>query len=886
MYLKSIVVNGFKSFAERVNIDLSNKVNVVVGPNGSGKSNVVDAISWVLGTQSPGALRTNKMEDVIFAGTEKLSEKGFAEVYLNFVVDADKFNGSEEISIGRKLYRDGASEYFMNGLNCRLLDIQEFLSDLGIGKQQHTIISQGQIAEILNSKPEDHRITIEEAAGILPFKLKKDKALRRIESGDKEIKRAKDVLREINKQLKPLKIQAEQAQAHESLNVSLLEHKTNLNMLKYTIFDNKEKDISIQLDEITNKLKNVVSATEAAKKLKSNLTSELGQGVSISSLFKDYSNKLSTKSEQVKSVAQIATERLDNLERESIREEQRLSDLQNKVLANTLTINDLSNKLITRKDTLTDLNQNLESLNKQINENNKNQSASLEVNEAILEKDLDYLKDIVSKLEVNLSASEETFNKWQQDKESTKSLLEKHNSLISNKFTLKSSFSKVRKNINSIIDREVDTTKINLDVLKLEYNKKLDILNSKIDQQNIISNNTSYKEELKNQEVSLRAKLKSLEDDITSRSNQLVSAAEQIKFLTNENSDLQLTIDEIHYAPDTDYKNELENIIAESTKLIQILNTSSESMLSQADLYEQKHGNKNSKISELDDEIESLNKTFISLNDEKSNLSIQKAEYSSEKAHHYSTLVNMYGIEMRQIQGFDPELHNQNEMENDIRSIEEQIEKIGVVNYLAKTDYEQLDARHQEISASIEDLTSSKKELLLHIKEIEDEIEFRIDSSFNSISVHFAEIFEQLFPGGKGSLELTNKENLLETGIEINVQPKGKKVKKLSLLSGGERSLAAIAFLFAIFKSFPSPFYILDEVEAALDDANLHRMINLLNYVKDDAQFIIVTHQQQTMHAGDILYGVTMEPGSGSRIFIKTKSEFENLIANESNIDE
>lgn len=675
MYLKSIVVNGFKSFAERVNIDLSNKVNVVVGPNGSGKSNVVDAISWVLGTQSPGALRTNKMEDVIFAGTEKLSEKGFAEVYLNFVVDADKFNGSEEISIGRKLYRDGASEYFMNGLNCRLLDIQEFLSDLGIGKQQHTIISQGQIAEILNSKPEDHRITIEEAAGILPFKLKKDKALRRIESGDKEIKRAKDVLREINKQLKPLKIQAEQAQAHESLNVSLLEHKTNLNMLKYTIFDNKEKDISIQLDEITNKLKNVVSATEDAKKLKSNLTSELGQGVSISSLFKDYSNKLSTKSEQVKSVAQIATERLDNLERESIREEQRLSDLQNKVLANTLTINDLSNKLITRKDTLTDLNQNLESLNKQINENNKNQSASLEVNEAILEKDLDYLKDIVSKLEVNLSASEETFNKWQQDKESTKSLLEKHNSLISNKFTLKSSFSKVRKNINSIIDREVDTTKINLDVLKLEYNKKLDILNSKIDQQNIISNNTSYKEELKNQEVSLRAKLKSLEDDITSRSNQLVSAAEQIKFLTNENSDLQLTIDEIHYAPDTDYKNELENIIAESTKLIQILNTSSESMLSQADLYEQKHGNKNSKISELDHEIESLNKTYISLNDEKSNLSIQKAEYSSEKAHHYSTLVNMYGIEMRQIQGFDPELHNQNEMENDIRSIEEQIEK-------------------------------------------------------------------------------------------------------------------------------------------------------------------------------------------------------------------
>ncbi len=886
MYLKSIVVNGFKSFAEKVNIELSNKVNVVVGPNGSGKSNVVDAISWVLGTQSPGTLRTNKMEDVIFAGTEKLAEKGFAEVYLNFVVDPEKFNGSEEISIGRKLFRDGASEYFMNGLNCRLLDIQEFLSDLGIGKQQHTIISQGQIAEILNSKPEDHRVTIEEAAGILPFKLKKDKALRRIESGDKEIKRAKDVLREINKQLKPLKIQAEQAQAHETLSKSLLENKTNINILKYKIFKEKETGISSELQTTIKDLEEVNKSTDEAKSLKTNLTSELGQGVSVSSLFKDYSNKLSTKSEQVKSVAQIATERLDNLERESIRQEKRLSDLQNKVLTNTLTINDLSNKLISKKDNLTNLNQNLEYLNVQLNENNKNQSASLEVNEAILEKDLDYLKRIISKLEVNITDRENEYQKWDKDKIVSSELLDSHSSLISKKIILKSSFSKVRKNITSIFDRELEVTRNNLDKIKLEYKNNVDILNSKVEQQESISNNSSYKDELKNQEVSLRQNLKQLEDEITAISNQLVSAAEQIKFLTNENSDLQLTIDEIHYAPDHNYKTELENIIDKSTTLISILNKSSESMLLQANVYEQKHGNKNIKITELDNQIENLNKKYLSLNEQKGNLSIKKAEYSSEKAHYYSTLINMYGVETEVIDSFISSQYSQNEVENEIRTIEQKLENIGVVNYLAKTDYEQLDTRHQEISNSIEDLTSSKKELLVHIKEIEDEIEFRIDSSFNSISLHFTEIFEQLFPGGKGSLELTNKENLLETGIEINVQPKGKKVKKLSLLSGGERSLAAIAFLFAIFKSFPSPFYILDEVEAALDDANLHRMINLLNYVKDDAQFIIVTHQQQTMHAGDILYGVTMEPGSGSRIFIKTKSEFESLIANEVNKDE
>ena len=881
MYLKSIVVNGFKSFAEKVNIDLSNKVNVVVGPNGSGKSNVVDAISWVLGTQSPGALRTNKMEDVIFAGTEKLSEKGFAEVYLNFVVNPEKFNGSEEISIGRKLYRDGASEYFMNGLNCRLLDIQEFLSDLGIGKQQHTIISQGQIAEILNSKPEDHRVTIEEAAGILPFKLKKDKALRRIESGEKEIKRAKDVLREINKQLKPLKIQAEQAQAHESLNASLLESKTNLNLLKYTNFNAKENDSINELTIISEKLDNISKSNNEAKTLKSNLTKELGQGVSVSSLFKDHSNKLSTKSEQIKSVAQIATERLDNLNRETIREEKRLTDLQNKVLTNTLTINDLSNKLILKKNTLTNLNKSLEHLNKQINENNKNQSASLEVNEAILEKDLDYLKGIINKLETSLLTSEGDLNKWENDRNSTQEAVDSFSKLISKKILLKNSFSKVRKNINLIVNRELDVTKENLDILKSEYKSNVDILNSKIEQQNIISNNSSYKEELKNQEIILRKNLNSLEEEITLRSNQLVSAAEQIKFLTNENSELQITIDEIHYAPNNDYKSELETIISKSTALIKVLNQSAQSMLLQADVYEQKHGNKNSRIIQLDNEIEQFNNSYLLLNEQKGNISIKNAEYSSEKAHYYSSLKNMYGVESNDIDSFNSDLYSQEELENEIKIIEKKLEDIGVVNYLAKTDFDQLNTRHQDISVSIEDLTTSKKELLTHIKEIEDEIEFRIDSSFNSISVHFGEIFEQLFPGGKGSLELTNKENLLETGIEINVQPKGKKVKKLSLLSGGERSLAAIAFLFAIFKSFPSPFYILDEVEAALDDANLHRMINLLNYVRDDAQFIIVTHQQQTMHAGDVLYGVTMEPGSGSRIFIKTKSEFENLISNE-----
>ena len=313
------------------------------------------------------------------------------------------------------------------------------------------------------------------------------------------------------------------------------------------------------------------------------------------------------------------------------------------------------------------------------------------------------------------------------------------------------------------------------------------------------------------------------------------------------------------------------------------LKKASEILKNAGEKYDDKYGDNNKNIQEIENDLESFNNLYYKLKDEKSNLLIKESENSNFSSTHYSYLTNIEGLTSDEIKNHPEINEDEDELQKNIKNCETTIESIGAVNYLAKEDYETLNTRYVDIQNSIDDLLLTKKELNSHIKEIESEITFRIESSFNSISVNFAEIFEKLFPGGVGTLQLTNKENLLDSGIEISAQPRGKKVKKLSLLSGGERSLAAIAFLFAIFKSFPSPFYILDEVEAALDDANLHRMIDLLDYLKNDAQFIIVTHQQQTMQAGDILYGVTMEPGSGSRIFIKTKQDFESLITNDMN---
>ena len=878
MYLKSLDINGFKSFSEKTIIDFSNEVNVIVGPNGSGKSNVVDAISWVLGTQSPATLRTNKMEDVIFAGTEKLSAKGYSEVYLNFEVDEKLFNGNSEISIGRKLFRDGTSEYFMNGLNCRLLDIQEFLNDVGIGKQQHIIISQGQIAEILNSKPEDHRLTIEEAAGILPLRSKKEKSLKRIESGEKEIKRAKDVLREIKKQLKPLREQAEQARIHEEKSNLLKIKMVELNILLFKKYKNLDNQQDTHEKEINNSLNIIDKKILDLKNQKSKINTELGDGVSIGSTLKDYSSKFLNISEQLRSIAQVASERKDNLERDEIKAVEELSKINKKIKVNSEQISNLSSQLISKKLVLGSLQETYKQIKFQLEDIIKKLSASTEVNEALLQSEISQLNNSISDTTVNLNNLNSDLKKWENDLSESEKLIDNINDEIFSSDIILESVPKFINKTKSILNREVF---INSNKLTEKENSHKDLVQELTIKENLLDSlneNEQFKNDINNQKKEFEDQIIQIENEISAVSNQLISSQERIKSLTEQNDDLNKIKNEISLKSSDVNINNLSNLINSTKLFIEFSNKTSDTLETKALYFDDKYGNSNKKITTIDEQIDNLNKEYFSFKESLTNIAIKRSEYNTSKSQHYSNLTNIYGLTIEEINNYYLENESQEILHNEIKAIEHMLEEIGTVNYLAKEDYESLNNRFEDITSTIEDLSLAKKELLENINEIEKEIEFQIESSFNSISVHFSEIFETLFPGGNGSLSFTDKSNILETGIEISVQPRGKKVKKLSLLSGGERSLAAIAFLFSIFKSFPSPFYILDEVEAALDDANLHRMINLLKHVKNDAQYIIVTHQQQTMHAGDILYGVTMEPGSGSRVFTKTKKDFESMI--------
>ena len=876
MILKSLSFTGFKSFSDKTSINLSENLNVVVGPNGSGKSNIVDAIAWVLGTQSPGALRTNKMEDVIFAGTEKLPEKGFAEVSILFD-SIDKEDDSSEISISRKLFRDGTSEYFMNGLDCRLLDIQEFLNENGIGKQQHTIISQGQITNVLNSKPEEHRETLEQASGVYPFKIKKEKALKRIESGEAEIKRAKDVLREIKKQIKPLEVQAKKAKEHEKLTKELDQMKLYKDYLDHEDLEKKKSHLEEKKEEIFKRIKIDEMKIDKSKNEKSKLKNEAGDGSKIYTLLNNHISDLQSIIDKYIGITQIANERRTYKERLKKENEIFCSRTKEKINKNQSEIETSSRKALNHSKQISEYQYLINKREKEILDLEKMSAASKEVSEAILEKEIEYLKSQYNNLEKYKQKIKEDKIHWEVDRDEVEEKNVNHKILLDE--IQQENFKEVVDTFNQILNREI--RKVYEDQQLTE--NKLTEINSQIGQreweleQYKSSDDSKVKEGIEKQRESLITELNQLKESNSNLTDEMIKLKEKISILSSENSNLEGSLNGFSYDSINHEIDELYNISSQSKVLSEQVKIAHSKLKMLSEEYVSSYGKTDSKLSHIDTSIDSLYESLSDLKEEYGSISIQYSEISNT-LNNSQTKLSESNLSKTELLS-ELLIEDESQVNTKIRLLEEKLIDMGNVNYLAKDDYDDLKKRFDEINNTLDDLANAKKHLLKHIEEIDNEISLRIETAFNAVSVNFSEIFNILFPGGKGSLSLTNKENILESGIDITAQPRGKKVKKISLLSGGERSLAAIAFLFAIFKSYPSPFYILDEVEAALDDANLHRMLNLLEEFKKEAQFIIVTHQQQTMQIGDVLYGVTMEPGSGSRVYVKSKEQFISLVS-------
>ena len=695
MHISKLELFGFKSFAKKQTILLDSGVTGIVGPNGCGKTNIVDAIRWVLGEQKTSRLRSSKMEDVIFNGASNIKPLGLCEVYLTVQNDKGLLPIEyDEVEIGRKLYRNGDSEYFINRTACRLKDIYNLFVDTGMSSDAYSVIELNMIEQILSDKDDSRRSMFEEAAGINKYKSQRRSALKKFELNSRDLERIDDIIIEIEMQVKSLELQLKRFKRHEKLSTQL-------------------QDIEIKLASAK-----IVELEKTIKPLESLLKKK-------NTLLKKNTSKKESKSIEL-------TEARDFY----------------------LSEKDILDKIKFDVDNLT------ENLLKEVQTKNNESSRGMEVIEEELQKkisqlnkfDKDYIK-IVSNHDVTKSLSDESKEKFKNKNYTVIETDKKYENL-------KASIEDYKHKIDSFKkEKEFDFNKIDDSINEMQ--KKINL----------------HKLELRNKEQDV---------------NQAFMNMESIRIKIDAD---KFNKDDIYY----DIKSSEMKIAESNIKISQI-----------KEVIKEKFGDK---------------------------------------------------VKLKSIKDY-----NISDMTYNIEKIKRSIEAIGPINWAVSDEYDEQSKRLNILKDQRSDLLESEQNLKDAIQKIDSVAKKQFLETFEKIKNNFETMFKVFFSGGKGSIDLENIEDPLNSDVVILAQPPGKKNNSLKMLSAGEKSLTAIALLFSIYQYKPSPFCILDEIDAPLDDINIKKFTDVISEYSKDTQFIMVTHNKLTMESADCIYGVTAEKKGISKV--------------------
>lgn len=970
MYLKEIKISGFKSFADKTNITLDDNITCIVGPNGSGKSNIIDAVKWVLGEQSIKSLRgSNNMSDVIFAGSKSRSPLNLASVSLVFD-NSDSYLKVPytEISVTRKVFRSGENEYYLNNEKCRLKDIYDLFLDSGMGKYAFNIISQGEVSKIISDSPYERRTIFEEAAGVLKYKRRKEEALKKLEKTNENLTRVKDIIKELEEQIEPLKIQSEQASKY-------LKIKENLEQIEIALIANDLEKLNVlyheqtkQIEDLTNeiieKTTNITNddielekKKQELEKITTNLTS-LQQNLLI--LTKE-EEKLNGEKNIIKERSKYDAEDVKVHENITNLKEQKLS-LNNKLLSIKTDLTILDNKI---KEVLKDnSNKNNEyvSLNN-TKEDIKNKISALENSKLQKEYKIKYLNDYIENSSFPVSIKRLLSNP---------KLIGIHNTIsklinIDEKYLLALDVSLGGAKDYLVVDNpNVAKTCINylkennlgrvtffpLDVIKPRYIED-NILNVVNDMDgfidilaNLVSYNSNYKNIIFNQlgnvlvvdnidnankiskKINNKYKIVTLDGEIINVGGSITGGTVKKKSIISEKYELEnlltkkdmeekeiLSLKQKQEEIDKNIK-QLENILYEIGKnkilLTEEYNAKNENyklLKNQLDRITLELNNledlEDNSINEEEEKIlkkyyevlkekELVNKKIILLNEEKEKVSSLIEEYQAKYRLNNSNVRNLeekkktleiesskMSVKMDNLLNILSETYQMTfekakanyVLEEDIdvarknvNSFKKELKEIGIVNLGAIEEYERVSKRYEFLTKQDNDLEEAITTLLKIINELDLVMEKEFIKTFKEIEIEFNNVFKELFKGGSAKLKLTDESNILETGVNIEVSPPGKKITSISLLSGGEKTLTAISLLFAVLNVKKIPFCLFDEVEAALDEANVDRVGTYFNKYIGKTQLIIITHKKKTMEYANTLYGITMQESGVSKL--------------------
>lgn len=940
LFLKSLEVFGFKSFADRTRIEFADGITALLGPNGCGKSNVVDAIKWVLGEQAAKTMRAEKMEDVIFNGTESRKPLNVAEVTLTLANETGLLPiDVPEIQIKRRLYRSGESEYFINSAPVKLKDVRELFWDTGVGKAAYSVMEQGKIDQILSSKPEERRYLFEEAAGITRYKVRGAEAERKLEKTEENMRQVEGILGEVKRSYDTLKVQADKTLKYRALREDIFQFELDIQLLRLKQFNTERDHRAEELERLTKERDACKAELDAINR---SLEENMDVVNSMEEKLVQYQKEIyglavekNAKEKEAKLLAEQRIEAKAKIQQNEGREraiQNKIDELIEDAEEQDGVVRDLKKRLEEIEKNISAFEENIKLASAQIGENDaaarkaEAEIAELEAERSHLEKDLQTITDdIVAALDAGLKNAGYSAAERRRTEEAVAEVLQRLKTMLAGRETM-------LRDLAAMVDRAMQGGQA---IQPSELRRLAESLAAALAEgaaqaekahelfESYRKASPSFIDEFLAPEGIITRK-RALDEKINSLKEAVRQRRERIMALRSENDGLGLKIEE--------YRKTLEDLrvnrvrmatqaqsAEEQARLIRRELAGQEALLktvqdelfldrkrfdeiaeriedAEADIAEiERRGRR------LTEELENLERDIAQRNGDvagkqesikKKMADLSKYQQSLEKVH--LDLVQIE-TEIRNIKDNFRETHSRDLMEFEERmftittptaEIREKLaaaraalKDLGSVNLMAPEEFQETKERYDFLSNQLADLQKARDDLARITAEIRAESSELFLTTYNRIKKNFHNMFRRLFGGGRAELRLSDPNHVLESGIEIYAQPPGKKLENITLLSGGEKSMTAVALLFATYMVKPSPFCFLDEIDAALDEQNVLRFVQLLREFGSTSQFVVITHNKKTVTGARTLLGVTMEESGVTKV-ISVRLENEEALDN------
>ncbi len=897
MLLKKLRMVGFKSFADETVIMPEDGITAVVGPNGCGKSNIVDAVRWVLGEKSGRALRGKSMEDVIFLGSESRKQAGMAEVELTFD-NADRALplDQDEVTIGRRIYLSSSSDYLLNGRKTTRRELEKIFMDTGIGKTAYSIMEQGRMAEILKASADERRNLFDEAAGVSRFKAERAETLSRLQDTDQNLQRLDDILKSKKEEIEHLERQARKTRSYLKLKEHLDRHDKSLRYINYLKLEEKKKKtdeklaaLSRKRDEVNQRITERERNTESAE-LENEKRTE-----SVHNLDREFHRDLSRMDSINESLQRIGREKEErNAKLKTLRdrksgEERIYKEIQARLQASMQLELDIEAEMKSLQSAADSITANIEKLKNEIQASahqedlNQKELASIDEKQAAV---LEELKDVTHDLIVELEARKKEAGERESRRTELRTLIKNHLEEIQKKLASGSASGDIPEKLSEVSSLFSEYESIDDDLRSFLFGK---------------SGLLAKKEELDQRAGDLQVRRETLNKENHHLQEKRKIDQSWLEKEKNRRVDLEFQIRAFQVKTESS-REAREQILSqqrESEERLAYYEREVEGILSDADRQEQEESafKKEKESIEAEtrrqrEEMESIQKVI-----EKSRQEIHSMKEESRRDR--ETLEKMIPEITEQerqaghisvsITGLQEELYNDFQLslgelisdceklnlrpeheESEYRRIKGEIVALGQFNALAIEELERAGHSYEELMKQRSDIEEARKNIMNLLNEIDEKSKERFIAVFAQIQENFTSVFQKLFNGGNATLSLSDPSDPMNTGVDIMVQPPGKKNSSITLLSGGEQNMTAIALMFATYLVRPSPFCLLDEIDAPLDDTNVNRFLSMLSEFAQKSQFLMITHNKLSMMHSKAIFGVTQEiPGISKIVSVK-----------------